>query len=72
MAKQMTKLAKRRLCEQAKLVKELEGEKLKLDFLRDCNHVHDALLYYLVRRLELTESDIEQIREAMAYLTRGL
>lgn len=70
MPQQFTK--KRRRDQKALLdeLDELREEKLALEFIRDCGHVFDALLFYSGQS-HLTKKAREDIRLCMTLLARG-
>ena len=51
-------------------LEDLRAEKQKLEFIRDSQHVYDAVALYLTQT-HLTAQEQAEIREAMRYLCRG-
>lgn len=68
---QQTKIKKRAEAALKLQVQDLEHEKEKLEYLRDCRHFHTALEVYLQLSSHLTSVDQEDIRLGMRYLSRG-
>ena len=66
-----TKLKKRAEAALKKTLEDLQFEKEKLDYLRDCRHFMTALEVYLRLSSHLTPKEQEDIRLGMRYLSRG-
>lgn len=69
MAQFITKKRKRDTKKLETHLEDLEAEKVKLEFLRDCRPLYDALTAHIARGLP--PHDVLEIRKALLYLTRG-
>jgi hypothetical protein len=68
MGRKITKDDKKHRAEQSRAVRELEGDKFKLDFLRDNPHIKEAIVVYLVKRTSLSDKEMDDLRIALEYL----
>jgi hypothetical protein len=71
MGRKITKDFKKHRAEHSRHVKDLENEKYKLEFLRDCPYLIEAITIFLVKSRSLTDEDEEKIRKAMEFLSKG-
>lgn len=69
--KTLTKWQRRRNAEKLREHAFLEEEKYKLDFLRDCSYVVQALTIFLARNRGLTDAEVEEVELCIQYLSRG-
>ncbi len=69
--KRNTKIDKRIQNQVALSLKDLEAEKNRLEFIRDCPHVLEALTIFLVKRTNLTDKEEDDLRKCLKFLRYG-